>query len=252
MKRHTDNYSSMRRLDRVKTLVMMLLMLMAAGVGEVWGQTVAEDGYYRLQNQNNTTYYLCPSTKEWDTDKPYVTTYSNSINDHSLWKIQHVSDNYYYIIHVLTGKYMTLNDNPMDEINANRVHLEATNSPNDNMLFEISLNGTNWNITPKALTTWGYDKGSPTKYLNPFQGNKNNYTGENNGMGGLIGFWTSSDNGSKWKPIKIAAPAPTITFDNNANTFSISVPDFESTGVTIHYTTDGSTPTASSSTYTTA
>ena len=38
MKRHTDNYSSMLSLGRMKTMVMMLLMLMVAGVEEMLGQ----------------------------------------------------------------------------------------------------------------------------------------------------------------------------------------------------------------------
>lgn len=38
MKRHTDNRLSMLSLGRMKTQVMMLLMLMVAGVEEMLGQ----------------------------------------------------------------------------------------------------------------------------------------------------------------------------------------------------------------------
>ena len=41
MKRHTDNRLSLPNLGGVKTLVMMLLMLMAAGVGEAAAQEPA-------------------------------------------------------------------------------------------------------------------------------------------------------------------------------------------------------------------
>ena len=56
MKRHTDNYSSMLRLDRAKTLLMMLLMMMGGGVVTgAWAQepagvqTVVEGKPYRIR-----------------------------------------------------------------------------------------------------------------------------------------------------------------------------------------------------------
>lgn len=53
MKRHTDNRLSMLSLGRMKTQVMMLLILVV-GVNEMWGQDVDFSGTYYIASDGNT------------------------------------------------------------------------------------------------------------------------------------------------------------------------------------------------------
>ena len=136
-----------------------------------------------------------------------------------------------------------------------RVHLEETNSPNDNMLFNITL-PSYYNISPKNNSGW---------YLNITQGNQNSLQGTDakqdgpeytlNGVtsrnvGGTIGLWNKgNDYTSKWYFEDAKSDlTPTISDINPAdNTFTITSP-FVPTGCSIIYTTDGSDPSSSNGT----
>jgi len=262
--------------------IFLFVMMMVTGVN-VWGQTGYSGVYYLSGNNqgtnsydvNNTTtnYYLCP-TEEWiyyqatnnittsDNGQPFLTTYQyrDGTNDYTkaVWIIvKHSTQNYYYVIHAKDGKYMTSNGGISGSTSGNRirVHLEETNSPNDNMLFDITK-PSYYDISPKNNSGW---------FLNITQGNRASLQGTSdkadgpsytlNGsttrnVGGTIGLWNQGgDYTSKWyfEDAK-AALTPTISDLNTSNnTFTITC-GFVPTGCSIVYTTDGSDPSTSNGT----
>lgn len=278
----------------MSTLLLLLLMVLGGAV-EAWGQTDYSGVYYlsgnnqgtNSYNVDNTTtnYYLCP-TENWifyqatdnfttsDNGQPFLTTYQyrNGTYDHTkaVWVIvKHPTQNNYYIIHAKDGKYMTANGGITGSKSANRirVHLEESNSPNDNMLFGITYITTISTTEPKNNTPY-YDI-SPQNYngwyLNITQGNRELLQGTSakadgpeytlNGsttrnVGGTIGLWNQgNDYTSKWyfEDAK-AALTPAISDINAANnTFTITSA-FVPTGCSIVYTTDGSDPSTSNGT----
>ena len=211
--------------------IFLLLTLMTLGVGNAWAQT-DYSGYYYISGNNQGTdsyrandrvnnYYLCP-TVGWiyydagnankftatNNGQPFLTSYQyrNGVNDstEAVWHIvKHASENYYYIIHEKTGKYLASNASLGASSNANRlrVHLETVATPppaEDRFLFTITK-PSYYNISPKAHGN----------YLNVTQGNQNSLKGassaKNDGptgykeVGGTLGLWTSnSDYTSKW------------------------------------------------------
>ena len=277
--------------SRTYVLRMMMLFVMMMGVSGVWGQTPDYSGTYFLSGNNfnsnsyniaNTTtnYYLCP-TVDWlyykadatnyftdvDNGQPFITTYQyrNGTNDASeaVWRfVKHPTlNNYYYIIHNKTSKYLVSNQSIKTAKSGNRlrVHLEGTaptESTQDYYLFTISENSQGFfNISPKKYGN----------YLNITQGNQPSLQGastdKNDGpegeptapegtleykcIGGTIGLWNNaSDYTSKWY-IELFTPELSV---NNC-TFTLSYP-IEDNTVQIRYTTDGTEPTASSTPYT--
>ena len=284
MKRKAYNkMKKMRTMKNIRKLVMLLAGMMVGG-GVAWGQTDYSGVYYLSGNNqgadsynvNNTTtnYYLCP-TENWifyqatnnitttDNGQPFLTTYQyrNGTNDstEAVWIIiKHPSQNYYYIIHAKDGKYMTTNGgiSGSNSTNRIRVHLEETNSPNDNMLFNIT-NPSYYNISPQNNSGW---------YLNITQGNQPSLQGTNSAkndgpeytldgittryVGGTIGLWNNaSDYTSKWylEDAKVTL-TPTISNINpENNTFTITSA-FVPTGCSIVYTTNDSDPSTSNGT----
>ena len=191
-------------------------------------------GYYYISSNANNAYYLCPATVVYQSGMPFLTTYQTNKDANSLWLVMKSGD-YYAFVHVKTGQYLTLNEEVSSNATAQRLHLESLpvgNDIGDNMLFEMTVNGTDiYNIKPKSYT----DESSESKhYLN--SGNSNKYTE------GIIGFGAANNNNSKWKlneaPQKTCLP-PIVEYDATAKQFTItSVED----DVTIYYTTDGSDP----------
>lgn len=261
------------RYTRLQQLLrsILLLLLMKAGGSGVWAQDysgvyyLASNGY--VEANTTTNYYLCP-TENWyyfqstspfytnaaDNGMPFMTTYQcrNGVYDSSnaVWRIEkHPTQEYYYIIHAIDGKYLTYNVAMGNSSNVGRmrVHLEASPADDDAALFAITYVSSKdcYDITTK--------KESSRKYMNVTDGNKNSLqaSGKTDGpgsmaTGGIIGLWTSGssgDNNSKWYLESAAVDAPTIT-NNFDGTFTITA----ATGATIYYTIDGSTPTTSTPT----
>ena len=101
----------------------LLVVMMVLGVNSAWSQT-AYSGVYYIKNNNNNTFYLCTSTVFYDGnhyansgDMPYLTTAKtttiDSWEDEAVWRIiKAESDDYYYVVHAVDGKYLTLNNDP--------------------------------------------------------------------------------------------------------------------------------------------
>ena len=238
-----------------------------------WGQTTGI--YYIINNNTNayvqdasTNWYLVPAsnggnpsvdTIDWtwhalsplDPEYPLVTTYQTNKDLNSVWVVKKSGDDY-YLIHILSGKYMTYNTGVGSNSNRRTFHMESTGT--GDVLFKFTASGTPtyYSINPKNVTT-GH------KYLNPSRGNKNKYYADNGSpdggynVGGIIGLYNkdaSGDEGSKW--FLEAAPlltAPTISdLDPSTNTVTVYEVNGLPAGYNIHYTTNGTDPTASSPT----
>ena len=174
----------------------------------------------------------------------------------SVWIVRFVSTDdgtdYYNIIHAATGKYVVYEPPYPNKTNRKSMHLLTTDTPDENAKFAITTNSGNYNFRPKSIT-------SGNRFLNTAQQNYNYYyssdaaaDGDANYFRGLVGLWSAVGDGSDWKPEATILTAPTISFDPDANTFTITY-DLLPTGYTILYTTDDSEPTiggATTSTYT--
>ena len=281
-------------LTRLRLVVLTLLMMVVGSTG-VWGQTITDGLYYIASaNQNfysgstptSDKYYLCPTegwynflasspyyiayNSETDNGMPFMTTFKcrDGVNDNkALWCIKKDgSTNYYYIIHIIDGKYLTYN-RKMENCNKDgrmRVHLEASPSDNDAALFAITYVENAFQSGPNC-----YDivskKTDNYKYLNVNDGNKPYFyaSGKTDGpnsmeTGGIVGLWTggsSGDNNSKWYPENTLLTASTITISevNPANNkVTVTVPDWLPAGYRIYYNIGNGSqadPTTSTPTY---
>lgn len=204
---------------------------------------------------NGSSYYLCPAAGYYqdNVDTPYITTYKTGKDHSSIWTIVKVEvggETYYRIIHNATGKYVTAHD-AIDGIDPAylRMHLESFDTPTDATLF-IIVTHTNGK---KAIRSKDFDDAANNHYwFDISNNNKSNLW--NFDYQGALGFWYNNpiDNNSAapWV-FETATPicaTPVITYNESGNTFGISYPG-DNAGVSIHYTTDGTAPTASSSTY---
>ena len=291
-------------------LVVTLLLMVTLGVGTTWGQTVSSGLYYIASGGNNgtvnqlvynsesptTNFYLCP-TENWryfksespyyqespDNGMPFMTTYQCRDGEYdsknALWCIKKKEDtDYYYIIHLLDGKYLTRNTKIQHSCNAGRmrVHLESSPADDDDALFTITyVNQFDcYDIkTKKSDGTSGDD--AKRQYLNVSGGNKNSIegtTGKNDGpkingtgaqinVGGIIGLWTygayyaedtsKNDQNSRWNPESTLLTAPTIS-EVSTLTGKVTVTDNNDlpSGYNVRYTFSSSgtpaDPTASS------
>jgi hypothetical protein len=140
-----------------------------------------------------------------------------------------------------------------------RVHLKKieTESLSDYELFDITLNGTNFVISPKKVDE---DDKNTQKYLVVNGGNTNYYKGQytegggvSNKTGGPTNFTnttgiigTYKDKNDANNPFNLVIPSPTISQD--PTTLKISMV-LDWTGAIIRYTTDGSEPTKNSPVY---
>ena len=252
--------------------LMVVLLFCALGVmaqGDL-------SGVYFIANPNNGGYsatnhsgnwYLVPASDQGGTnvplqawaynnnpETPYLTTYKTNQDDNSMWEIIKVEgENYYYIKHVSTGKYVVSNA-ASNNGQCTAFHLESVTNPGTDAQYEIAFSDGSaapYYIRPRNLTTQTY------RFANPWGGNKPNYYGENNPGNnsnnyetGLLGLWVQNDDGSRWyfETIDLGVPEPpTISYDYVTGKVSI-VPQ-SSAGVTLFYTTDDTTPTTSSTQY---
>lgn len=242
--------------------------------------TVDYSGTYYIGTLNQEDgYYLCP-TKEWynyKSSSPFYSSYSSETGDeqpflttypckstsgydsyNAVWIVEKQSNGYYYIKHASDKKYLTYNDAFLDNKGRVRVHLEDSPAIEDFKLFKIEYvaASSSYDIISKyAEDNNEYpDKNKPRKYLNINKGNQQSLQGTTADntqaipSGGIIGFWTAGSSEQQGtgrfflEPASAARPTITNNFDG---TFTIAT---TTTGATIYYTTDGTTPTTSTTT----
>jgi len=175
----------------------------------------------------------------------------------SMWRLVKVNvdgTDYYRIIHNSTGLYVTANGTVVGQSGNDaarlRIHLEAFNTPTDATLFLITEpSGGKVAIRPKDTSYFVDDK----CWWDMGNGNKDNYW--NNNWEGALGLWNGLSSPAYNWILESTLPTcamPIITYDESAGSISLSYPIAGDGGVTIYYTTDGSEPTSSSSTYSAA
>ena len=257
---HTGNKTALR-------LALSLLLMFLLGINTAWGEETDYSGVYYLGNGNGYNagnvagnFYLVPATNaDYATDQPHLTTSKTGHVNNSCWYVIK-NGAYYNIIHAEDGKYLAANPaydgTSGNDIGRLRVHLEAMDTPDNSTLFEITQkNDGSYNIRHKDMA----DKinNSTTTYLDPAGGNREgtdltNYrkmstsSGDVN-VGGGIGYWTDEAAARWYFENALSIGAPTIT-----NNFDGTITITADGGAAIYYTTDGSTPTMSSSEYSTA
>ena len=176
-----------------------------------------------------------------DSEKPFVTTCKTGHDDNSIWIITPDANetSYYNIIHASTGKYLVYEPPYQQAKFRKSVHLETLTTPGNNAKFTIT--GTipgPMEIKPKTVDS----DIAAYVYLSVSGGNQNQYYGTPSNdyyRKGLIGLWSSSTDDCKWYFENAVVDKPTITYNTDTNTFTITT----ETNATIYYTTDGTTPT---------
>ena len=257
--------------------IFLLLTLMTLGATSAWAQTDYSGTYLiKSRSANKKTagdYYICPtegwiyytgtnSFTETDNGQPFLTTYQCKTGGYdvrkALWKIEKSGD-YYTIKHLFDGKYMVYNGQIS---NANdgriRIHLADVSTPDDNELFVIGTNSAGTiAISPNGVSN----------FFNVCQGNINSLAGSTeynkkakndgpttptnhkNDIHGTIGLWKDINDENAPFEFEVAevCETPTITYNESTHEVSMST---TTVGATIYYTTDGTEPTTSSSSYT--
>ena len=230
----------------------------------------------QLDNKRDAWFSSDYSSANGDRGKPYLTTYKTKKDaadvpegvtkrpHNSVWIVKFASTDsgtdYYYIIHAATGKYVVYEPPYPTKNNRKSMHLQTIDSPGENAKFAITVRSDIYfNFRPKSVDT-GKDT---NKYLNAANANYNFYYSSDKQADnpadyfrGLLGLWKNNGSnndgtGSDWKYEATLLSAPTINFESDVNTFSISY-DKIPAGFTILYTIDGSEPTiggATTSTY---
>lgn len=208
---------------------LLTLCLMMASVG-AWAQTQTLVEYYKFRTRNNNgNYYLSVSTNNYQNnlETPFLRTSNTDTGDNAIWAIYTLNGSK-VLVHALDGKVVVLNGNANQEV-GQAVHLEANADINSNTVrYNINTSGSYYLIQPN---------GSNYSF-NPFGGNPND-----------IGIYRTNNNGSQWRRDDATAPTiPTPVITRNANgTATITCTN---SYAKIFYTTDGSTPTSSSTLYT--
>ena len=250
-------------------LVVTLLLLMILGANTAWAQDPAPDysGTYFIANNASynpsvvtNNFYMVPAadphqsnkqdayysenytSANGDPERPFITTYKTKCDNNSIWQIISTGDDgIYYIKHWQTGKYLIYEIPHSNATNRKCVHLQKTSSPGENAKFAITTKDNGVNIRPISLTTGN-------RYLNPAGGNKEEYYGQGNSPYylGMVGVYSGDTGTSIWL-LEETVPPPTFSI-NNDGTVEISSVE----GTTIHYLTNGTDPTASSTQYTSA
>jgi len=259
----------------ISRLTIALLLLLTLGSGKAWGQEgvwyIANDKGLESEttfNYNTSTteqrFYIVPAkdpilgdkrdayysenynTSDGDPEKPYLTTYRTNQDVNSAWVFKSAGESKYFLIHVLTGKYAVYHTTPDCTSKSHRkvIHLEALPNPEnvDIAKFYIENGTTTYTFRPQSLS-------SGNRYFNPSNGNMELYhaNGGDCNNAGLIGVFSDATNrGSKWHIEEAQLTAPTISNVDDNNIVTVTDANGLPDGYNIRYTTDGSTPTASS------
>lgn len=199
------------------------------------------------------------ATDNGDPEKPFLTTYKTNkdaadvpsgvtVRAHnSVWIVKKTSDNFYYVIHAATGKYVIYEVPSPNASNNHRktMHLQTPDdntyslSSNENYKFIITKSDDIYRLQPKNRTEW---------YWNPANGNKDKYYGQTKDIfqAGLVGVYNSStDGGSKWHFESTLFAAPTINDINQSNNTVTITPGYVPVNCQLVYTTDGEDPSPS-------
>ena len=260
-----------------------LLLMFVLGIITAWGQTDYSGTYYIKSasacKSPSGDYYLCP-TEDWaffyatdnvnstDNGQPFLTTHIMDSGDEAKYKWiveKHTVDGHDYyafkygINHEGVSRYLSYNrklSNPAT-VDRMRVHLEKTETPGDYELFDLTLSGTNFIISPKEPDE---DDKNTKKYLVVNGGNTNYYKGQYTSGGGVqsktggptdftnttgvIGTYKEKTDANN--PFNLVIPSPTISQDPSTLRISMALdwPD-----VTIRYTTNGTEPKNTSTLY---
>ena len=259
-------------------LILLLVLSAVFGISALRAQTVSEGLYYigsRGYNANNpaTNYYLCP-TEDWyyyyssfpkyrqdNNGQPFMTTYQCRNGEYdskkALWVVkQSPTANYFYIIHLVDGKYLTYNDsirngtstNNMNNAGRMRVHIEDT-ADGEKALFQFvfvsQANGYSFvskkagpdNNNRKYLNVTGDGSNSGNQpYLYGTDAKKDGPGGL--AVGGIIGLWTAgaNDANGRWYPESTLLTAPSIG-EVSPTTGRVTVTDVNGLDdYNIHYT----------------
>ena len=235
---------------------------------------------YNINNPANN-YYLCP-TEGWcsykatddfeagDNGQPFLTTYKCRAGGEddakkAIWVIEKAPNSeFYYIKQWKTGKYLVssgqINTAGIDRM---RVHLESIAdlaAAGDKVLFDISLNSKSQIVfSPQGIKETGkhdtFDH-STHRWLTVNNGNYNYLTGQSGKTGGptgyentsgIVGIFNKDDANAPLYLEDARVARPTFSM-NAAGDVTITVPS----GTTVHYTVNGTDPTAESITYSAA
>ncbi|MBO6027173.1 MAG: chitobiase/beta-hexosaminidase C-terminal domain-containing protein [Bacteroidales bacterium] len=269
------------QLGRLQKTIFYIALVMTVMLSSALKAQVTTGTYYIINNNTNayvqnaaTNWYMVPASNggdssidinrwAWNDDPttPFVTTYQTNKDENSIWLVKQKvvgSTTYHYLIHALSGQYITLNEGIGADGNRRRFHLETNASPNDSSLFTL----TSHSGTPKPYSISNKKVTSGHCYLNPTNGNKLTYYASATQygtiwIGGLIGMYNKNatqDAGSKWfiEPAPVLS-APVVQYNAIIGTYSITWHDSTANhlplGYQIRYTIDNTAPTTSSPVY---
>ena len=244
----------------------------AAQVDRVNNNLVDESYSYNPSTQESN-YYLVPASNPAQPNAndayydgttgqmPFLTTFkigqeSNPNWGEAVWVVRQVTDGngtFYYIMHAETGKYVIYK--PFFTGGNSRrkcMHLEKRSTLNDSCKFVIEEHEPGvYDIVPKSMRN---NATTTHKFWNIADRNRNSRHGldGSNYYGGLVGLFSyhttnkDLDYNSRWKFEKVIPRISSTSDDKVELTFPVTT-----TTTKIHYTSDGSNPTGSSTQYTT-